>query len=211
MLRIWPFKRNRKSNQPQSDNVLPRPTNGAVQHTSSVNGQAEGLVLSQVEGSSVKIQAMLYLDATLAVLRREGIPLATPVHGRPARGARFIEIPVHLDRRRVGPMAMRKVFNGGTISAIQAAARVDGLNIWQVRDAIVYQYQLDQQFWKFYKRADLPSPDGIGLGVGRTLVPFVLHNKNTLVAGETRSGKSVTIESILFALMGSYAQNEMGL
>ncbi len=204
MLNIWPFnKRNRKSSKPQPGNVWPRPTNDAVQPTPGVNGQAEG--------ASVKVQAMLYLDATLAVLRREGIPLATPVHGRPARGARFIEIPVHLDRRRVGPMAMRKVFNGGTISAIQAAAQIDSLNIWQMRDAIVYQYQLDRAMWKYYKRTDLPSPDGIGLGVGRSLVQFVLDNKNTLVAGETRSGKSVTIESILFALMGSYGCEEMGL
>jgi hypothetical protein len=205
MLNIWPFKRNRTSSQTQPGNALPRTTNsnGAVQHTLDVN--------DQVPASSVRIQAMLYLDATLAVLRRESIPLATPVHGQPARGARFIEIPVHLDRRRVGPMAMRKVFNNGTISAIQAAAQVDGLNVWQIRNAIVYQYQLDETMWKYYKRADLPSPDGIGLGVGRTLVPFVLDNKNTLVAGETRSGKSVTIESMLFALMGSYEQNEMGL
>ncbi|MCP4995916.1 MAG: hypothetical protein GY934_19385, partial [Gammaproteobacteria bacterium] len=162
-------------------------------------------------GPSVKIQAMLYLDATLAVLQREGIPLATPVHGKPARGARFIEIPVHLDRRRVGPMAMRKVFNTGTLSAIQAAARIDGLNVWQIRDALVYQYQLDQQQWKFYKRTDLPSSEGIGLGVGREIIPFELYDKNTLVAGETRSGKSVTIETILFALMDTYTQAEMGL
>ena len=106
---------------------------------------------------------------------------------------------------------MRKIFNSGTISAIEAAARVDSVNVWQVRDAIIYQYQLDQALWKYYRRADLPSPEGIGLGVGRSLVPFTLDNKNTLVAGETRSGKSVTIESILFALMGSYPQGEMGL
>jgi hypothetical protein len=120
----------------------------------------------------VKQQALLYLDATLAVLRREGIPLAQPVHGRPARGARFIEIPINLDRRRVGPMAMRKIFNTGTVSAIQAAARVDSLNIWQVRDAIIYQYQLDKALWKYYQRADLPSPDGIGLGVGAVWSPL---------------------------------------
>ncbi|MEW5960868.1 MAG: hypothetical protein AB1801_24345 [Chloroflexota bacterium] len=97
----------------------------------------------------IKQQALLYLDATLAVLRREGIPLAQPVHGQPARGARFIEIPINLDRHRVGPMAMRKIFNTGTVSAIQAAARVDSVNVWQVRDAIIYQYQLDKTLWKY--------------------------------------------------------------
>ncbi|MEW5956880.1 MAG: FtsK/SpoIIIE domain-containing protein, partial [Chloroflexota bacterium] len=114
-------------------------------------------------------------------------------------------------RHRVGPMAMRKIFNTGTVSAIQAAARVDSVNVWQVRDAIIYQYQLDKSLWKYYQRADLPSPAGIGLGVGRCLVPFSLDNKNTLVAGETRSGKSVTIESILFALMATYPRDDMGL
>ena len=87
----------------------------------------------------VKQQALLYLDATLAVLRREGIPLAHPVHGKPARGARFIEIPINLDQQRVGPIAMRKIFNNGTLSAIQAAARVDSVNAWQIRDSRLEQ------------------------------------------------------------------------
>ncbi len=104
----------------------------------------------------VKRQALLYLDATLAVLRREGIPLAQPVHGKPARGARFIEIPINLDRQRVGPISMRKIFNSGTLSAIQAAARVDSINVWQIRDAIIFQYQLDRTLWKYYRRVDLP-------------------------------------------------------
>lgn len=194
-MRLWPFRTRSepKATAGQQNGHLPR-------------RQATAPAMSPI-----KQQALIYLDATLAVLKREGIPLAQPVHGMPARGARFIEIPVNLDRRRVGPMAMRKVFNVGTVSAIQAAARVDSVNVWQVRDAIVYQYQLDQALWKYYKRIDLPSPDGIGLGVGRSLVQFTLDNKNTLVAGETRSGKSVTIESILFALMDSYGRDEMGL
>jgi hypothetical protein len=191
-LRLWPFGRKSEPTNRQLNSLPPR------QQTASAM-------------PPVKQQALLYLDATLAVLQREGIPLARPVHGKPARGARFIEIPINLDRQRVGPAAMRKIFNSGTISAIEAAARVDSVNVWQVRDAIIYQYQLDQALWKYYRRADLPSPEGIGLGVGRSLVPFTLDNKNTLVAGETRSGKSVTIESILFALMGSYPQGEMGL
>lgn len=191
-MRLWPFHKNSKTIHQQDGKTPPRQVFAATM-------------------SPIKQQSLIYLDATLAVLKREGIPLAQPVHGRPARGARFIEIPINLDRRRVGPMAMRKLFNAGTINAIQAAAQVDGINVWQVRDAIVYQYQLDKTLWKYYKRADLPSPDGIGLGVGRSLVPFSLDNKNTLVAGETRSGKSVTIESILFALMGTYNCDEMGL
>lgn len=161
--------------------------------------------------SPLKQQAVQYLDATLAVLKREGIPLGVPVHGLPARGARFIEIPINLNRRRVGPLVMRKVLSGGMRSAIQAAARVDNVNAWQTRDAIIYQYQLDRELWRYYKRADLPAPEGIGLGVGRRLVPFSLGSKHTLVAGETRSGKSVTIESIVFALMTSYHCDEVGL
>ncbi|MEM7343227.1 MAG: FtsK/SpoIIIE domain-containing protein [Chloroflexota bacterium] len=194
-MRLWPFRKQHKTE------TTPAPWIGQ---------QADTTQKSSVN-TPIKVQAMLYLDATLAVLKREGVPLATPVHGKPARGARFVEIPVHLDRRRVGPMAMRKIFNSGTITAIQAAAQVDGLNIWQERNAIVYQYQLDKALWRYYKRTDLPSSDGIGLGVGRRLIPFVLDDKNTLVAGETRSGKSVTIESILFALMSTYTQAEMGL
>jgi len=188
-MKLWPFRRQKAKPIHQPVNSLP----------------------ARPSMSPIKQQALIYLDATLAVLRREHIPLAQPVHGKPARGARFIEIPINLDRRRVGPMAMRKVFNAGTVSTIQAAARVDNINVWQVRDALVYQYQLDKTLWKYYKRADLPSPDGIGLGVGRTLVQFSLDSKNTLVAGETRSGKSVTIESMLFALMDSYACDELGL
>ena len=151
--RLWPFGRKAEPNKRQL-NSLP-------------SGQQTLTAMPPV-----KQQALLYLDATLAVLQREGIPLARPVHGKPARGARFIEIPINLDRQRVGPAAMRKIFNSGTISAIEAAARVDSVNVWQVRDAIIYQYQLDQALWKYYRRADLPSPEGIGLGVGRSLVPL---------------------------------------
>ncbi len=161
--------------------------------------------------TSIKQCAVQYLDATLTVLAGEQIPLAAPAHGRPARGARFLQIPVRLDRRRVGPLAMRKVLSAGTLSAIQAAANVPAVNAWQEKSAIVYQYQLEQTLWKYYRRTDLPSPNGIGLGVGRRLVQFRLDNKNTLVAGETRSGKSVTIESILFSIMASHPAGEVGL
>ena len=60
-------------------------------------------------------------------------------------------------------------------------------------------------------RADLPTADGIGLGVGRRPVQFNLDNKHTLVAGETRSGKSVTMESAMFAVMFSHTPAEVGL
>jgi hypothetical protein len=176
-MNIWPFRR--RSSHASATAPLKEPATGL---------------------SPLKQQAVQYLDATLAVLKREGVPVGSPVHGLPARGARFIEIPINLNRRRVGPLVMRKVLNGGMRSAIQAAARVDNVNAWQTRDAIIYQYQLDRELWRYYKRADLPAPEGIGLGVGRRLVPFSLDSKHTLVAGETRSGKSVTIESIVFAL-----------
>jgi hypothetical protein len=106
---------------------------------------------------------------------------------------------------------MRKVLSAGTLSAIQAAAGVEAVNAWQTRSAIIYQYQLDAPLWEYYKRTDLPSPTGIGLGVGHRAVEFCLEAKNTLVAGETRSGKSVTIESILFAIMASHRADEVGL
>lgn len=161
---------------------------------------------------AVKQLALSYVEATLTVLQREAIPLAAPVHGRPARGARFIQIPIHLDRRRVGPLSMRKVLADSTLKAIQAAARVDGVLAWQERDRIVFQYQLDRSLWQFYHRADLPAPDGIGLAAGRQLVRFSLEQaSHTLVAGMTRSGKSVAVESILFALMAAYPRDRLGL
>ncbi len=154
--------------------------------------------------SPIKWQALQHLEATLTVLRSENIPLATPVHGTPARGARFLEIPIHLDRRRVGPLAMRKVLNKATFEAIQAAASVDQVNGWQVRNSIIYQYQLERELWKYYKRSDLASPQGIGIGTGRQLVEFTLTDKNVLVGGETRSGKSVTVEGLIFSLAAQY-------
>ena len=102
--RLWPFGRRSEPNKRQL-NSLP-------------SGQQTLTAMPPV-----KQQALLYLDATLAVLQREGIPLARPVHGKPARGARFIEIPINLDRQRVGPVAMRKIFNSGTISAIEARSQ----------------------------------------------------------------------------------------
>jgi hypothetical protein len=159
----------------------------------------------------IKQQAMRYLGATLTVLSREKVPVASPAHGAPARGARFLEIPIILDSRHVGPLAMRKALSENTLRAIQAAARVERVNAWQVKNTLVFQYQLDRELWKYYRRADLPAADAIGLGVGRRLVQFDLDNKNTLVAGETRSGKSVTIESAMFAVMTSYTPAEAGL
>jgi hypothetical protein len=162
---------------------------------------------------AISEQGIFYLNATLSVLQRERVRLATRqvVHGRPARGARFLEIPIYLDREMVRSLSMQHALKDSTLRAIRAVAGVDAVNAWQQRNAIVYQYQLAHQFWKFYKRTDLPSPDGIGLGVGRSLVPFQLNNRHTLVAGETRSGKSVTIESILFAIMQSHRPDEVGL
>jgi len=175
------------------------------------NGRIPAAAPLPPASDSLKLQTMLYLDATLAVLQREKIPLAQPVHGRPARGARFVELPIRLDRRRIGPLAMRKALGDSTTHAIKAAAGVDRLNVWQQRDALIYQYQLARRFWKFYRRADLPAPQGIGLGVGRSLVPFSLGSRHTLVAGETRSGKSVTLESIIFAVIQSHSPAEVGL
>ncbi len=151
------------------------------------------------------------LDAILAVLHQEGIPLAAPASGRRAQGARFVEVSIHLDQRRAGSMTARKAANSNTLSAIQAAARVEGLYARPVENTVVYQYQLDEAMWSCHKRADLLSPDGIGLGVERTPVTFALDKKSALIAGDTLSGKSVTIESILFALMGNYNPDEMGL
>ncbi|RMF02713.1 MAG: hypothetical protein D6768_07585 [Chloroflexi bacterium] len=46
------------------------------------NGRVPAAAPPPASGS-LKLQTMLYLDATLAVLQREKIPLARPVHGRP--------------------------------------------------------------------------------------------------------------------------------
>ncbi len=189
-MKIWPFKKSQKTTHPL-------PVKGRVKATAM---------------SPLKWNALQYLEATLTVLRSENIPLANPVHGTPARGARFIEIPINLDRRRVGPYAMRKVLSKATLEAIQAAAFVDQVNGWQVRNAIVYQYQLERELWKYYRRSDLPSPEGIGIGSGRKLVEFTLTDKNVLIGGETRSGKSVTEEGLIFALMAQYKPlSELGL
>jgi len=88
---------------------------------------------------------------------------------------------------------------------------VEQVNGWQVRNAIVYQYQLERSLWKSYKRSDLPSPQGIGIGSGRKLVEFTLTGKNVLIGGETRSGKSVAQEAILFALIAQYRPTDIGL
>ncbi len=157
--------------------------------------------------------ALHYLSATLGVLHREKInlPRRRVVHGQPARGARFLEIPVFLDADMINSLSMRKALGENTQRAIQAATGCQAVNAWQRGSSIIYQYELARRHWQFYKRGDLPRSAAIGLGVGRSLVPFELTDKNTLVAGETRSGKSVTIETILFAIMANYAPDEAGL
>lgn len=164
-----------------------------------------------MSGSDVtRGMALKYLWATLQVLHREGIPLANPVNGEPARGARFFEIPINLDTQQISAAAMRKVLSLSTLQAVQVSARVDGVMARQDKDRIIFQYQLDEGFWQQYTRADLPAPEGIGLGAGRKLVKFTLEGQ-TLVAGMTRSGKSVTVESIIFAIMQAYKPSQVRL
>jgi len=191
-MNIWPFGK-----QTLKKNTLP---------------QIKGHTSAQTAMTPIKWTGMQFLEATLTVLRNENIPLANPVHGKAARGARHIEIPVNLDRRRVGTLTMRKVLNDGTLKAIQAAACVDQVSGWQKRNAVIYQYQLERELWKYYKRCDLATPQGIGVGTGRRLIEFTLTDQNVLIGGETRSGKSVTVEAILFSLIAQYKPvTEVGL
>ncbi|MCL4296120.1 MAG: hypothetical protein KJ077_10350 [Anaerolineae bacterium] len=153
---------------------------------------------------------MQYLMATVRILRDEKVPLGNPVNGRVTRGARFLEIPVRLDPNRVGPVAMRKVTSAGMLQAIQAAAQVSAVMARQEESQIIYQYQLERSLWQQYTRADLSRPGGIGLGAGRRVVEFS-PTMHTMVAGMTRSGKSVTIESLIFALMAIFRPNQLRL
>jgi hypothetical protein len=63
--------------------------------TTPYNGHIPPLTGSDV----TRGMALKYLWATLQVLHREGIPLANPVNGEPARGARFFEIPINRPSR----------------------------------------------------------------------------------------------------------------
>lgn len=153
---------------------------------------------------------MRYLFATLRVLEQEKVPLDRPANGTPARGARFLEIPINLDRDRVASMAMRKVTSISTLAAIQAAAGTDAVMARQEKGQIIYQFQLAAAFWQQFTRSDLAEPMGIGLAAGRRLVKFALDG-HTMVAGGTRSGKSVTLEGILFSLMSSFRPEQVKL
>lgn len=193
------FKRNRNNG---STTLAP---------ASSRQVQTTGVVTDQDVGNGLSLK---YLVATVAVLNAEKIPLATRVrvHGQPARGARFVEIPINLDRERVNRKAMSAVMSPDMMKAIQAAAQVQAVIARQYLDTIVYQYQLPKDYWQYYSRSELKSPSGIGLGVGRKEVCFSLEeDTNVMVAGMTRSGKSVTIESIIFSVISGYTPEDVGL
>lgn len=196
MMRIWPFGRgnNNKTlaHRPQQA-LTTRPSQSYMGPTSTL----EGLGLR-------------YLMATLKVLDLEKVPLANPANGTPARGARFLEIPINLDRQRVASMSMRKVVNVATLAAIQATAGTDAVMARQEGGQIIYQFQLAPAFWQQFTRADLEEPVGIGLAAGRRLVKFAMDG-HTMVAGGTRSGKSVTVEGILFSVMSSLPPDKVKL
>lgn len=195
-MKLLPFNFGKKDNGKALMNTAPNPI---VPHGS-------GTVSSQDLTRGITMQ---YLMGTLAVLKNENIPLAKPVNGTPARGAKFVEIPFNLDRDRIGPRAMRSLTSLATLEAIQVAARVNAVIARQEQDQIIFQYQLDSRYWQKYTRADLSKPDGIGLGVGRRLVPLRLDS-HIMVGGMTRSGKSVTVETAIFSIMAAYSPEQAG-
>lgn len=78
-------------------------------------------------------------------------------------------------------------------------------------DLICFQFELASGYWQTYTRSDVTGL-GVGLGEKARQVDFSFDDApHTLVAGETKCGKSVAVASILVGLCETYTPDELRL
>lgn len=122
------------------------------------------------------------------------------------RGARHLSLAVRLNN----PTELDRALKLSEPLALAAGIR----NVLAQRQAgvVAYQFELNQAFWAYYTRKDLPRAKAVGLAEQRKPVDFEFDRQpHALIAGSTGSGKSETIKSILLSLIASYTPDRLEL
>uniref|UniRef100_A0A6M3L4H7 Putative DNA translocase n=1 Tax=viral metagenome TaxID=1070528 RepID=A0A6M3L4H7_9ZZZZ len=142
-----------------------------------------------------------HLLATLFAAQHIGGKLA-----QVSRGPRFLSLSARLnDPRQIGRALKLS-------EPLALASKTE--NVIAQRDAgyVSYQIELQQSYWQWYTRADLPDRAAVGLGVNRSPVTFGFDDDpHSLFAGATNSGKTEALKSALVAAIGQYTPDDLKL
>lgn len=152
---------------------------------------------------NLKRRASLLSKIVLMLLAQQSLTGATIT--KASRGARHLSLGLRL----TDPTELDKALKLAEAIALASNSK----NVLSTRQAglILYQFQLAQGFWESYTRADLPTPEAVGLAEQRRPVAFELDPPHALIAGTTGSGKSETVKSILLSLLTSHTPDTLSL
>ena len=151
---------------------------------------------------SLTQRAKLYARILVLLYQQKGIA------GRieqVSRGARHMSFGIRLQ----DPTRLSIALSLGDNIAL--ASKTEMVLAHRMAGRVQYQYQLPSIYWETYTRQDVTGL-GIGLGERRRQIDIRFDDApHTLVAGTTGSGKSVTIQSALLALVNTYTPDDLGL
>jgi len=131
--------------------------------------------------------------------------------GKIIRGAKHIVLPV---RPSLYDIAQHNNLHQRWLSLATNVAKATATRSYAEwdNDIIHYFLELPQEFWKTYRLSEL---DGQAIGMTEYKKPiqyrFSEAYPHALVAGATGAGKSVALETIIFALTRTHTPRELGL
>jgi hypothetical protein len=129
------------------------------------------------------------------------------------RGARHVVVPVRPSQHDIAKHSNLHQRWLTLADNVGKAAGVKSYAEWDPAGQIFYFLQLPESHWRSYGLDDLDTADAIGLTEYRRAIHYEFDEAypHALVAGATGSGKSVAIETIIFALVRAYTPAQLGL
>lgn len=126
-----------------------------------------------------------------------------------ARGARHLSLGIRL----ADPLKLDTAV--GLAEPLALAAKVPAVIAQRLPEQpglVTYQFQLTEDHWRSYTRADLTGHGvGVGLAESRRQVDFSFDPPHALVVGEPGSGKTETVKSILAGLLLAVSPADLSL
>ena len=151
----------------------------------------------------IRTHARVYAQILAQIAMAQGIRgSATGVH----RGARHLSINVRLSDPRDIDKALK------LSEPIALAANTDNVLAQRRAGFIVYQFQLQRDFWQSYTWGVDVSGLGVGLAESRVPVEFSFDDApHAIFAGTSGSGKTTAIKTALIALLRNYTPDDLQL